>query len=299
MTGISKFSAGSARGDGLLPPEKLTRMLVAAVLKNDAGAITNLVKIGADPNRSDEKGNTPLTIAATDPREHESLRALLAGAADPNVAGANGKFPLHSVLRMKEEKIMPGALELLLGAKANPNLIERIQSGKPMTALQVAIAAERSDKIMAILIQGGADACLGEDADAGVLAPLHVFARGGRYPLLELAFGYGADVDRRDHAGRTCLLWAAHDGMVKSMEMLLERGADPTAKDAAGKDAMAYARALPAESGRSDIMRMLTRSLREYEVRSEIKDLRNTLETLRRAVEKAVAAAGALKENKT
>lgn len=296
--GISKFSSGAAPGDGKMPPEKLTRMLVAAIIKNDSGGISNMLAMGADPNRSDEKGNSPLTIAATDPREHVALKALLAGKADPNVASANGRLPLHAVLRMKEEKIMPEALEILLGAKANPNLIEKTE-GKSRTALQVAIAAERSDKIIAMLIQGGADVCLGEDAAAGILAPLHVFARAGRYPLLELAFGYGAEVDRRDHAGRTCLLWAARDGMAKSMEMLLERGADPTVKDAEGKDAMAYARVLPAESGRNEILRMLTRALRDYEVRSEIKDLRQTLEDLRRAVEKTVATAGTLKDGKS
>lgn len=296
--GFSKFASGGA-SDGKMPPEKLTRMLVAAILKNDAGGIANLAAMGADLNRSDDKGNSPVTIAATDPREHGALKALLDAKADPNAPSANGKMPLHSVLRMKDEKIMPSAIDMLLTVKADPNIVERGPDGKLMTALQVALAHERSDRIIAMIMAGGADACLGEDPASGMLAPLFVFARGGRYPLLEMAFGAGADIDRRDAAGRTCLLWAARDGMVKTMEMLLERGADPTVKDGDGKDAMAYARVLPVESGRNDLMRMLTRAIREFEVRSEIRDLRQTLDTLRLTVEKAVTAAGALKETKS
>jgi ankyrin repeat protein len=297
MSAFSKFASGGSGGDKM-PPEKLTRMLVGAIIKNDEGGIKGLLGMGADPDRSDEKGNTPLVIAATDPREHGALKALLESKVSPNVLAANGKLPLHAVLRMKDERIMLDAITLLLAAGADPNMIERRPNEYPMNALQTAMVSERSDKIIAALLDGGADPLAGEDASAGVLSPLHVIARGGRYPLLEAAFAQGISVDKRDFAGKTCLIWAAKEGMVKSIEMLLERGADPTVKDSDGKDAMAYARLVPQESGRDDIMRMLARASRDYEVRREIKDLRSLLEGLRSAVDKALSAAEELKAQK-
>ncbi len=294
MNAFSRFASGPS-GDGKLSADKLTKMLVAAIIKNDAGAIASLVPMGADVNRSDEKGNSPLVIAATDPREYGALKALLAAKADPNLPGANGRLPLHSLLRMKDERIMQEGVGLLLEAKADPNKLESQAGAWPAAALHVAIIAGRSDKIIDMLLFAGADPCAGEDSGAGILAPLHLLARSGRYPLLETAFASGADVDRRDASGKTCLIWAAQEGMVKTVEALLERGADPTLKDRDGKDAAARALAVPVEEGRGEILRMLVRFSRDFTVRAEIRELRAGLDTLRRALDQLAGANDALK----
>jgi ankyrin repeat protein len=285
---FSKFATEKPTPDGKLPADKLTKMLVAAIIKNDAGAIASIVSMGVDLNRSDDKGNSPLTIAATDPRELGALRALLAAKADPNVPSANGKLPLHSLLRMKKEYTVPEGLLALLAAKADPNLVETF-SGIRATPLQVAIANERSDQILDLLLGAGADPCAGEDKAAGLLAPLHLLARSGRYQLLEAAFDRGADIDTRDYQGRTCLIWAVHDGMTRTVETLLERGADPTIRDSSSQDAASWVVTVLADDARLAIGRMLTKASRDFSMRAEIRALRDMVEHLRDTVERELA----------
>ena len=57
-----------------------------------------------------------------------------------------------------------------------------------------------------------------------------------------------AYIQGRDHEGQTALFAAAESGWDKVTKRLLERGADPTLRDAAGKTALDYARA-PRPSG--------------------------------------------------
>jgi hypothetical protein len=53
----------------------------------------------------------------------------------------------------------------------------------------------------------------------------------------------------RDQEGRTALFAAAEQGQDRVLKHLLERGADPTMRDAAGKTALDVARAAPAAGG--------------------------------------------------
>ena len=73
MVGSSKF--GAAKPSAPAPTiEGLIQSMVAAILKNDARGINNLISQGAPVNASDAKGNSLLTIASTDPREHGKQR---------------------------------------------------------------------------------------------------------------------------------------------------------------------------------------------------------------------------------
>lgn len=282
MGGLSKFAGGSGQN---LTPEKLTEMLVQAILKNDARQIASVITQGANLALSDSKGNTPLIIAATDPREHGALHALLAAQANPNLPAANGKLPLHSVLRMKEEKVMPTAIDLLLAAGADPNLFEMRPNEPPMTALQVAGASERSDKIMEKLLTAGADPRVGEDPKIDRLSPLHILARQGRYPLLETAFNYGVPIDYADYLGRTCLMWAARSGATRTIEMLLESGADPMLKDKNGHDVLTHAKNAPPDVDTRPLVKAVARAAKDYGLRKEVKDLRTEVDELKHTVE--------------
>jgi len=260
--------------------------MVAAILKNDAAAINALVARGADINGSDKKGNSFLLIAATDPREHRALETLLAAGADANRPSVNGRLPLHAVLRMKDDRLMPVALEALLRAKADPNRVERRDGLPALTPFQVALEQNRHDRVLDLLLKNGADPTLGEDAAAKIVAPLHALAHTGRYAVLEAAYRAGADLNHPAADGTTCLMLAAREGAMKTVEVLIDCNADPTLTDRRGQDAIAYAHKAPPETDQRALLKLLVRSAREHAVRKEVEKLRAEVERLRRLVEK-------------
>ncbi|TAL40286.1 MAG: ankyrin repeat domain-containing protein [Alphaproteobacteria bacterium] len=262
-----------------LAPEKLTNMLVTAILRGDHGGIASILSMGANPNLSDAKGNTPLMIAATDPRDHGSLKALIAAKVDPNVPNANGALPLHAVLRMKDERPMLAAINILLAGKANPNLGERRPDGVVQTPLQLALALNRNDMVIETLMRGGADPCRGEHP------LLHAMAREGRYGLLEAAHAGGADMNYQDADGMTCLMHAARAGAARTVEILLECGADPTLLDKNGENAIAHACAAPADSDFKPVIKMMQAAANDYVLRKEMRTLRGELASLRAEVD--------------
>jgi hypothetical protein len=76
-------------------------------------------------------------------------------------------------------------------------------------------------------------------------------ARAGRTKEIETAIAAGAPVDGRDLSGRTALMLAAENGHAAAVRLLLDRGADPNARDARGWTP--YLFALLAPSG--DVLR--------------------------------------------
>ncbi len=66
---------------------------------NKAHAVYSLLKMGADPNRRDFKGRTPLHIAHFDQTNNaETIRVLLSWGANPNLMDDDGNTPLDLVI---------------------------------------------------------------------------------------------------------------------------------------------------------------------------------------------------------
>ena len=89
--------------------------LYAAVIPKHADAVAELIRAKADPNGSTPDGY-PLIVSALG--DAPTLKALLEGGADPNRADREGTSPL---LRAVSEGSQP-AVELLLAYKADPNV---------------------------------------------------------------------------------------------------------------------------------------------------------------------------------
>ena len=284
---MSKFAISKPAGSPVeLSPAEMTEKMVQAILKNDVAAINALVVRGADVNASDSKGNSMILIAATDPREHRALEALIAAQADPNKPSANGRMALHSVLRMKDDKLMPAAAETLFKAKADPNMVETRPNNPPQTAFQVAYEQNRHDRVLEMLLKNGADPTIGEDMAAKIVAPLHALAWTGRYGVLEAAYQNGVNLDKPASDGMTCLMLAAREGATKTVEVLLECNADPTLVDRRGQDAIAYAHKSPPETDKRAMLKLLVRAARDFSLHNEIAKLRHDIDDLRRKVEK-------------
>ena len=201
-----------------------------------AGLPVRLLALGADPNTPDSQGRTPLHAAAA-AEGPEVIRALLEAGADPHVLTGDGTSPLQAAAISGR----PEAVNLLIGAGADPNG----PADAPRTPLHHAIrhpelawSAYRGDTLwsrraFALLDAGSDPSARTEEGDT----PLHLLTSGQRFDtaLVSRLVRGGADVDARNHKGQTPLHMARARDRFAAVRQLLQLGADPEARDNAGR----------------------------------------------------------------
>ena len=104
--------------------------LPKAAREGDLAKLKSLLDSGADPNRRDGNGKSPL-VAAVAAGQAPAARALVAAGADPNLASSGGRTPLI-------EAAIGGRVEiarLLISAGADHNIGER-GAGTPLEAAE-------------------------------------------------------------------------------------------------------------------------------------------------------------------
>jgi hypothetical protein len=114
-----------------------------AAREGDLARLKSLLDSGADPNRRDGNGNSPL-LEAVAAGQAAAARALVAAGANPNLASSGGRTPLI-------EAALGGRVEiarLLITAGADLNIAER-GAGTPLEAAEREGHAE-----MAALLRG-------------------------------------------------------------------------------------------------------------------------------------------------
>jgi hypothetical protein len=102
-----------------IPDFKPPTPLFAAVLKNDTGAVKQLLEQGADPNEGNFFGNPALVLAIIN-GNREMVRAMLAKGADANVKDRHGSSALMWSVGMDSPN--RGLMEDLLAHGADPNV---------------------------------------------------------------------------------------------------------------------------------------------------------------------------------
>ena len=205
---------------------KLTPLAVAVNQKH-ADAVAELIRAKADPNGSGPDGTRLIFYVLSDA---PSLKALLEGGADPNRPDRDGTSPL---LRAVMEGAQP-AVELLVAHKADPNigrleyewtpLHEAAQRGSKgiaevllkagadvnakethgCTPLNIA-ASGKQREVAELLLANHADP--NAKSDIGQ-TPLHIAVNNGPRELAELLLANKADPNERDNQGRTPLDYA-------------------------------------------------------------------------------------------
>ena len=98
--------------------------LHCAIQQKNSKYASILLAAGADPNRLNDYGNTPLHFAVRPLYRVpvKSIQLLLNNKANPNLVNNNNETPLYTAIHMG---VNPKTVECLLSAKADPNIKNR------------------------------------------------------------------------------------------------------------------------------------------------------------------------------
>ena len=203
---------------------------VLAITKRDLPAIAHLLSQNErNVNLAAPDGKTALMLAAGTARA-DLVRALLAAGADVNAVNVRGGTALMYAATQGEPEIV--AVLLSHGAMVNA----RAENG--WTAVTLAAATGQAD-IVRQLLAAGADANL---ADIYGWTPLMRAVDSDRTGVVRVLLkDKSVRVNARDDQGETALHHAAAGGSLEIARLLLANGADPRAKDAAGRTPAAVA----------------------------------------------------------
>lgn len=222
-----------------------TTALHWAVYREDLELVRLLLARSADPDRRNDYGATPMTVAS----EHGSfpvLQALVEAGGDIESPNAEGQTLLMAVARTGN--VNSAGLLLERGAR-----VDTRETWGGQTALMWA-AAQRQPAMVRLLLEHGADAnARGKDhdwprwvtseprvkpLDPGGYTPLLYAAREGCVDCVAALLDGGADIDLPDLWGQTPLLMATLNLHYDSAALLIERGADIQRWDWWGRTAL-------------------------------------------------------------
>jgi ankyrin repeat protein len=219
----------------------------------DVAAVRRVLRNGANPNRIDEAGGTPLFYAVRAGLEsplsaHVRVVDLLIGAGANVDAGFYPPFPddspdnvlspLHLALTRGEN--FAEMILLLLERGADPNLPGAL--GRPLHI--AARTAELRPEQLALLLERGANVHLPDQRGVGPLVEA-VTCSFSSVEKVSLLLDAGADAnevfDVGDRRGVTVLMAAAANGSPELVRLLLDRGARRFERSDEGLTALDYA----------------------------------------------------------
>lgn len=159
----------------------------------------------------------------------DALEALYAG----DVEKARELLPADDELSVFEAAAF-GRLERLRSILADDASRATSFSDDGFTALHLAVFTEQAEAAQ-LLIEHGADVNARSTAAIAQVPPLGTAAFVRSVPLSRLLLDAGADVNGQGEGGFTALHAAAANGDEELVQLLLERGADPSLLTAQGK----------------------------------------------------------------
>ena len=206
-----------------------------------------LLDAGADVNAASQIGRTPLIVAASANGSAEAVRLLLAKGAKVNVADDVGITPIAAAAIVDDGDVV----KLLLDNGADVNL--QATTGQAATPLMGAATNGNLEIARTLLDRGANPKAVSGDSAAtvkngpiqfGRVTALHFAVLSGNPGVVRLLLAAGAVVDAADVRGMTPLMLAiATDRPEPSViGMLLDAGANPSARSKANETAVDWAK---------------------------------------------------------
>ncbi|KAK3984172.1 hypothetical protein QBC44DRAFT_375483 [Cladorrhinum sp. PSN332] len=229
----------------------------------DTALIEGLVRHGADIERRDYQGNTPLMISING-GWLELVRYFLAQGSDIHCRNNWGLTPLgltvNLILRPRSgtaevdsqemrciESDYPALLLDFIGLGADVNAA--LPGG--LTPLHLAIDACKPD-LVEVLISGGARVG-GEDETNPPLKHAARLAHPEGAFICQTLLANGADLEQADRPKGSLLLQAVRGGNVDTVQVLVDKGADVMVTDESGNSLLHHATALKGSTEASDM----------------------------------------------
>lgn len=209
-----RFAAIAADGNFVVQPGELSgdeARLMDAARRGDIGAVSALLKTGANPNRGDDRGDTPL-MEAVRQDNLELTQILLDAGTTPNIKG-RGYTPLGVAARNGNARLA----EMLLQAGADPDR----KSSDGDTPLHSA-ALMGYPQVIRILARSRPNTKL---FNMEGLSPLAVAAANGQYAAAQALIEIGAPADWGDKKRHPPLWWAFSVGDLDMARLLVKLGA--------------------------------------------------------------------------
>ena len=230
------------RVDVNAPENDGTTALHWAVRSDDADLVDRLIRAGANVKAANRYGITPLYLACVNGNA-AMVEKLLKAGADANTVSTEGE----TVLMTAAHTGSVDAVKVLLAHGADVNARENWHGE---TALIWAVAQKHAT-VARELIAKGADVNARSTVNKwerqnsaeprekwlplGGLTPLEFAARQGCVDCIPVLLQGGADVNAADPDGITPLLSAIINGHYDAANVLLEKGANPNVPDRTGR----------------------------------------------------------------
>ena len=227
---------------------KMSALMFAAQCKH-AEVVTLLLKAGANVNLKGVYGQTALMIAIEDryydlqdPNSHkivQTVKALLDGGADVNLEDDDGTSPLLAAVGKVGRQWQQEVIKLLLEKKA----IVDHKNKKGNYALQSAVSTG-DIAVARLLLERGAKTDMKDGEGRSLLMDVcnNILSTSTAVQMVRLLLDCRVSISIRDNEGKDALL---HEVISQRrdygvIELLLERGADPTLKPDYGNNAKSF-----------------------------------------------------------